>query len=114
LYFIFQKCDEAGWKGLVPGYNFLVWAKLVGRKPTHAFFMLIPLVNIFIYAGLAVDLARSFGKLKFYHSALAVLFAPFYFLYSGTNKQTNTKGQFCPRKGAYRKNCTIPHQRATA
>jgi signal peptidase I len=102
LYFIFQKCGEAGWKGLVPVYNFLVWAKLVGRKPIHAFFLLIPLVNIFIYAGLAVDLARSFGKLKFYHSALAVLFAPFYFLYLGTNKQDKYEGQILPKERAYR------------
>lgn len=102
LYFIFQKCGEEAWKGLVPGYNFIVWCKLVGRKSTHAIFLLFPIVNIFIYAGLAVDMARSFGKLKFYHSFLAVLFAPFYFLYLGTNKTDKYEGPILPKERDYR------------
>lgn len=81
LFFLFPKAGEAGWKGLVPGLNFVVWAKLVGRNPWHAAWLLFPIVNIFIYAGLAVDMVRSFKHYTFGASFLAVVAAPFYFFY---------------------------------
>ena len=76
LYFLFPKAGEEGWKGLVPGLNFVVWCKLIGRKPAHALLLLFPIVNIFIFCGMAVDMARSFKKYQFKHSALAVIYAP--------------------------------------
>lgn len=79
LYLLFEKAGEEGWKGLVPGLNFVVWSKLVGRKPVYALWMLFPIVNIFIYAGLCVDIVRSFGKYTFWDSALAVIYAPLKF-----------------------------------
>ncbi|MEZ5058448.1 MAG: signal peptidase I [Saprospiraceae bacterium] len=79
LYLLFQKAGEEGWKGLVPGLNFVVWSKLVGRKPAYAAWMLFPIVNFFIYAGLCVDMVRSFGKYTFWDSALAVIYAPLKF-----------------------------------
>lgn len=87
LYFLFPKTGEAGWKGLVPGLNFVVWAQLVGRKPWHAAWLLFPIVNIFIYAGLAVDMVRSFKHYTFGASFLAVVAAPFYFFYLAFNKK---------------------------
>jgi signal peptidase I len=81
LYFLFPKAGEEAWKGLVPGLNFVVWCQLIGRKATHALWLLVPLVNIFIYAGMAIDMVRSFKKYTFLDSVLAVVFTPFYFLY---------------------------------
>jgi len=52
------------------------WAKLIGRKPSYALWLLFPVVNIFIFTGMAVDLVRSFGKLTFKHTAAAVIYAP--------------------------------------
>ena len=86
LYFIFQKVGEEAWKGLVPGLNFVVWSKLIGRPSWWPLLLLIPIVNIFIYCGMIIDLVRSFDKLKFVHSALAVLFGPLYTIWLGTNK----------------------------
>ncbi|MCB0639709.1 MAG: S26 family signal peptidase [Lewinella sp.] len=101
LYRVFEKAGEAGWKGLVPGLNFVVWAQLVGRKPWHAVWMLVPLVNIFIYAGLAVDMARSFGKYKFWHSFVAVVATPFLFFYLGYKPEEKYIGAILPREREY-------------
>jgi len=82
LYFLFPKVNVDGVKGLIPGVNFIEWAKLIGRPTWWPLLLLVPIVNIFIFAGMAVDLMRSFGKYKFVHTASAVLFAPaaFYWL----------------------------------
>lgn len=92
LFFVFQKANIPGWKGLIPGLNFVEWCKLVGRPAWHAALLLIPLVNIFIYAGMAVQMVRSFNKLLFWHSALAVIATPLYFLYLGLSKKEHYVG----------------------
>ena len=81
LFFLFPKAGVEGWKGLVPGLNFVEWCKLVGRKPLHAIWLLVPIVNIFIFAGLAVDMVRSFKKYELWHSAVAIVATPIAFLY---------------------------------
>lgn len=86
LYLVFKKAGEDAWKGLVPGLNFIVWCKLIGRKSTHAIWLLVPIVNLFVFVGMAVDMVRSFGKYKFWHSAAAVIYAPLSILYLGLSK----------------------------
>jgi signal peptidase I len=81
LYFLFPKANIAGVKGLIPGINLMEWSAMVGRKKIHAIWFLFPIVNIFIYAGLAIDTIRSFRHYGFWASVLAVIFGPFYFLY---------------------------------
>ncbi len=86
LYFVFKKVGEEAWKGLVPGLNFVVWAKLIGRSPYYALWLLVPIVNIFAFVGMCIDLVRSFGKYSFWHSVLAVVYPPAFFLYLGLSK----------------------------
>jgi len=76
LYFLFPKVDVPAINGLIPGKNFASWAKVIGRQSWWPFLLLIPIVNIFIFTGMAINMVRSFGKYKFKHSAAAVLFAP--------------------------------------
>ncbi len=102
LYFLFPKTGQPGWKGLVPGLNFAEWCRLIGRSPWHAAWLLFPIVNIFIYAGMAVDMARSFGKYSFWHSALAVLFAPFYFAYLAFREEETYGGPTLVMEREYR------------
>lgn len=102
LYVLFEKCGVAGVKGLIPGVNFVEWCKLIGRKPTHALFLLFPIVNIFIYAGMAIDMVRSFRHYSFGASVLAVLFTPFYFLFLGRSAQAAYDGPILPKERAYR------------
>ena len=101
LYFVFIKAGEEGWKGLVPGLNFVVWSKLIGRSPWYPLWLLFPIVNIFIYCGMAVDMVRSFNKLQFLHSFLAVVFAPIYFIVLGTNKEDKYDSPILPREKEY-------------
>ena len=93
LYFLFPKAGEAGWKGLVPGLNFAVWCKIIGRKPAYALWLLFPVVNIFIYCGMAVDMVRSFGHYRLLDSALAVFYAPIKFFQIAFSKDDKYVGQ---------------------
>ena len=56
MYFVFPKAGVDAWKGLVPGLNLYELAGIVGRKKSHAWWMLFPIVNIFIFAALIIDL----------------------------------------------------------
>ena len=76
LYLLFPKANVDANKGLIPGINFAEWCSIIGRPKWWAWLLLIPIVNIFIYAGMAVDMVRSFGNYKFIHSAVAVIYAP--------------------------------------
>ena len=102
LYFLFPKAGEEGWKGLVPGLNFIVWCKIIGRKPLYALWLLFPIVNIFIYCGMAVDMVRSFGKYRLWDSAIAVLYAPIRFFQIAFNKADKYVGQTLQLESAYK------------
>lgn len=102
LFFLFPKANVAGWKGLVPGLNFVEWCKLIGRKPAYALWLLFPIVNIFIYCGMAVDMVRSFKKYQFKHSALAVIYAPVFFFYLAFSKDESYDGPTLIKEKEYR------------
>ena len=97
---VFQKAGVEGWKALVPGLNFVEICKLIGQPTWHAALMLIPIVNIFIYAGMKVDLVRSFGKFNFMDSFWAVVFSPF-ILYKIGNDDSKYEGAIVPKEKAY-------------
>lgn len=102
LYLLFPKAGVPAVKGLIPGVNFVEWCKIVGRKPTYALWLLFPIVNIFIYCALAVDMVRSFNKLKFWHSAVAVIYAPAIFTAIALNKKDTYAGAILPREREYK------------
>ncbi len=101
LYLIFPKAGVDGLKGLIPGVNFVEWCKIIGRKPTYALWLLFPIVNIFIIAGMAVDMVRSFGKLEYKHTAAAVLFAPAIFYKIATSPKDKYEGPTVPKEAEY-------------
>lgn len=101
LYFLFKKVGVNPILGLVPGLNFIEWCKLVGRKPIFALWLLFPIVNIFIFCGLAVDMVRSFKLYKFIHTAGAVIYAPFMFFYLAFNEKIKYDGPTLPKERAY-------------
>jgi len=86
LYKVFEKAGVSPVKALIPGVNFAEWCKLIGRSPAHALWLLFPIVNIFIFSGMAVDLMRSFGNYGFKESALAVVLNPVANWWLGSNK----------------------------
>jgi len=89
---LFEKAGVDSKKAWIPGTNFVEWCKLVGRKPSHALWMLFPIVNFFIWAGLCVDMVRSFGKYDLGNSAWAVIFAPFAFWRIGNDSKSKYVG----------------------
>ncbi len=104
LYLLFPKAGVDSIKGLIPGVNFVEWCKIIGQKPTHALWLLFPIVNIFIFAGMAVDLVRSFGKLEFKDSALAVIYAPLAFFNISRNPEAKYVGKTLELEANYAKN----------
>ncbi len=85
---IFKKVDIPASKAWIPGVNFAECCKLIGRPAWNAVYMLIPIYNFFFFAGLCVDLVRSFGKYDFWHSAVAVIYAPIMLWLIGKDDKT--------------------------
>ena len=59
---IFTKAGEPGWKSLVPIYGAVVFLRIVGRPWWMVLLLSIPLLNLFPYIMVCIDLARAFGK----------------------------------------------------
>ncbi|MFZ1580212.1 MAG: DUF5684 domain-containing protein, partial [Saprospiraceae bacterium] len=104
LYMLFPKAGVDAIKGLIPGVNFVEWSKIIGQKPAHALWLLVPIVNIFIFAYMAVDMVRSFGKLEFKHTAAAVIYAPAAFFRIATNPADKYLGPTITKEAEYAQN----------
>ena len=76
LYLLFPKAGVSATKGLIPGVNFIEWAKIIGRPSWWPILLLVPIVNIFIFVGMAIDMVRSFKQYSLGQSALATFYAP--------------------------------------
>lgn len=89
---LFQRAGSDPKKAWIPGVNFGEWSHITGRKKRYAWWLLFPIVNIFIYATMAIDMVRAFGKLSFWDSVLAVVYAPLsFFLIDRQNKSYQGK-----------------------
>lgn len=77
LYKMFEKAGEAGWKALVPFYNWFVWLKLIGKPSWWLVLLIIPVVNILVLVSMVIDLARAYGQHDLKHHTAALLL-PFY------------------------------------
>lgn len=98
---LFERAGRPGWKALVPGLRAIEWCKMIGRKPQFALWLLFPIVNIFIYAGMVIDMVRSFGKHQFWQAALAVIYAPIPFFLIGRDKNAQYEGPILDRERNY-------------
>lgn len=77
LWIIFQKAGIAGWKAIVPIYNFYKLLHLVGKPGWWLLLLLVPLVNIIVALYVTHLVSLSFGKdLPF---TLGLVFLPFVF-----------------------------------
>lgn len=83
---IFTKAGEAGWKSIIPIYNYIVLLQIVGLHPALVVLALIPFVN-FIGAPvlsilIAIKLAKAFRKGTGFIIGL-ILVAPIFYLMLG-------------------------------
>lgn len=101
LYKIFEKAGINPKNALIPGVNFVEWCKLIGRPTWWAALLLIPVVNIFIYTGMCVDLVRSFKHYSFFDSFKAVVYAPYIFFQIGADLKDKYDGPTLEKEKAY-------------
>lgn len=102
LFLLFPKAGVAASKGLVPGVNFVEWCKLIGRSPWHAAWLLFPVVNLFIFCGMAVDMVRSFRQYKLIHSTWAVIYAPAIFFWIARKPEITYDGPTLIKEREYK------------
>ena len=86
LYRLFPRAGRPAVHALIPGYNMWVVSELVGRKGSYSLLLLIPYFNMIWFAGLMVDLARSFNRFGFFEHVLAVVASWGYFGWLGTQE----------------------------
>lgn len=79
LWLLFKKAGKQGWEAIIPFYREYIMAQLTARPTWWVILLIVPIVNIFIFYGLYLDLLKSFGKRRFWETVVAVLF-PFIFL----------------------------------
>ena len=88
LYRLFPLAGRRASHALIPGYNMWVVAQLVGRRGSYSLLLLIPFFNMIWFAGLMVDLARSFNRFNFFEHVLAVVASWGYFGWLGGQQPT--------------------------
>jgi signal peptidase I len=98
---VFDKAGIPAWKAWVPLLNFMEVSEMVGHKRMHALWLLFPVVNLFIYCSLAVDIARSFGRFSFKDAALAVIYSPILFYLIGSDKNAKYNGRVMIQEKAF-------------
>lgn len=98
---LFEKAGINPTKALIPGVAAAEWCKLIGRKPVYALWLLFPVVNLFIYAGMVIDTIRSFGRFGFGDAVMAVVFAPFPFFRIGKDDKAVYEGPVLEKEHKY-------------
>ena len=73
---LFAKADQAAWKAYIPVLNVATALQVVGRPMWHLIWFCLPVVNLFYFAYLFIELANSFGKFGFFEHLFAVI-APY-------------------------------------
>jgi signal peptidase I len=92
LYKAFEKAGVKGWKALIPGYNFYVWIKLIGKPWWWLILVLIPTVGFYMLGVMIVLLSNGFGKRTFKDHVLAVLGYFLWLPYLGFSKSVKWQG----------------------
>lgn len=98
---LFPKAGVDAVKGLIPGVNFAEWCKIIGRKPTYALWLLFPVVNLFIFVGMSIDLVRSFNRHSLGDAAWAFIYAPSIFFHIARNDHDKYAGPVVPKEQEY-------------
>ena len=79
---IFTKAGEAGWKSIIPIYNYIVLLQIVGLHPALVLLCLVPFGAFVLSILIAVKLAKAFGKGTGFIIGL-ILVAPIFYLMLG-------------------------------
>ncbi|MCW3083996.1 MAG: lepB [Bacteroidetes bacterium] len=88
LYKLFPLAGEAAWKALIPGYNFIVWLKIIKRPWWWIFLIITPGVNFLMYAIMCLLMAKAFNKRTAQDKVIAFLAGYIYLPYIAFQKNT--------------------------
>lgn len=61
-YKVYEKAGEAGWKAIIPFYNFYVELDFLGYNPWLFLLMFVPIVNVVFSIMVTYKLAKAFDK----------------------------------------------------
>ncbi|HYW78965.1 MAG TPA: DUF5684 domain-containing protein [Thermoguttaceae bacterium] len=75
---VFRKADQPGWAAFVPIYNLVLMTRIGGFSAWWAVLCLVPGVNVLIYLGISVGIARRFGRGDLFGAGLAFFPQVFY------------------------------------
>lgn len=80
-YKLFEKAKEPGWKGAVPFYNLYTWIELSGRPKWWLALLIVPILNVFVFAQMIMDMLKQFDRTAFHDYVLGLILTPLYFTY---------------------------------
>lgn len=89
---LFVKAGVPAWKAWVPFYNTWVMQEIAQRPKHWVFWQFIPVVGWFITPGIFIEFTKVFGRFSLLDHTLTALFAPFYFPYLASRKDTKFIG----------------------
>ena len=83
LWKLFPLAGEDAWKAFVPGYNFIVWLKIIKKPWWWIFLIITPGVNFLMVTLMYLHTAKVFNKRSTQDKAVAFLFGYIYLPYLG-------------------------------
>lgn len=92
LFLLFKKAGVKPWLAFIPGVNVYNILKLTGRRWYWLILMLLPVVGFLFVLISFFDLLHSFGKKKFYHFLLGLVFGVFYLFFIAVNNRVQYVG----------------------
>ena len=92
LWKLFPIAGEEGWKAFIPGYNFIIWLRVIKKPWWWIFLIITPGVNFLMVAIMYLLTAKAFNKRSFQEKTIALLFGYFYLPYLGFQKDTEYVG----------------------
>lgn len=90
---LYEKAKQPGWACLVPGLNFVVFLRIVGRPASHVWLFLIPLYGqLYLLPKVWIEVCECFGKRSTLDHVLAVALNGLYFLNLALDEDTTYLG----------------------
>jgi Family of unknown function (DUF5684) len=90
---LYEKAGQKGWACLVPGYNMVVFLRIVGRPASHLLLLLIPVVGqLYFLPRMWVETAQSFGKRTMIDYVLVIVLNGLYIFNLGMSYDTKYVG----------------------
>ena len=77
LWKVYEKAGQAGWKSLIPIYNYVVFLNMIDKPVWWIILLFVPLVSVVVLIIMHIELAKRFGKGALY--GLGLCFLPIIF-----------------------------------